>query len=205
MSGIFITLEGGEGSGKTTIINAIKAHLEGKGYKTITTREPGGVDIAEQIRSVILNVNNTNMCYETEALLYAACRMQHLREKVIPALDEGCAVICDRYLDSSLVYQGVARDLGFEHVLSANCFALDYMPNLTFFIDVRPEVGLKRIQGRGKIDRLDKESIAFHEKVYNGYKQVADLYKDRIISINGEQEPDCVVSDILNKIDEYLA
>lgn len=204
MPGIFITLEGGEGSGKTTIINAIEAHLASKGYKTVTTREPGGVDIAEQIRSVILNVNNTKMCSETEALLYAAARMQHLHEKVIPALNEGAAVICDRYIDSSLVYQGLARGLGIDDVLKANCFALNYMPDVTFFIDVRPEVGLKRIEGRSKIDRLDKEAFSFHQSVYDGYKKVASMYPKRIITIDGERESELVVADIIKQIDLYL-
>ena len=194
MPGIFITLEGGEGSGKTTIINAIDNHFKEMGYNTVTTREPGGVDIAEQIRSVILNVNNTKMCSETEALLYAAARMQHLHEKVIPALLRDDVVICDRY-DSSLVYQGIARGLGIDDVLKVNCFALNYMPNLTFFIDVRPEVGLKRIEGRDKIDRLDKEAFSFHQNVYNGYK---------IITIDGERPSELVVKDIIKHIDLYL-
>lgn len=204
MAGIFITLEGGEGSGKTTIINEIEKHLSLHGYSTVTSREPGGVDIAEQIRSVILNVNNVKMCSQTEALLYAAARMQHLHEKVIPALNEGKAVICDRYLDSSLVYQGIARGLGIDDVLKANCFALNYMPDITFFIDVRPEVGLKRIEGRNKIDRLDKETFTFHQHVYEGYKQVASLYPQRIITIDGERPSELVVKDIIDKIDIYL-
>ncbi len=204
MPGIFITLEGGEGSGKTTIINAIDNHFKEMGYNTVTTREPGGVDIAEQIRSVILNVNNTKMCSETEALLYAAARMQHLHEKVIPALLRDDVVICDRYIDSSLVYQGIARGLGIDDVLKVNCFALNYMPNLTFFIDVRPEVGLKRIEGRDKIDRLDKEAFSFHQNVYNGYKKIASMYKDRIITIDGERPSELVVKDIIKHIDLYL-
>lgn len=204
MPGIFITLEGGEGSGKTTIINAIDNHFKEMGYNTVTTREPGGVDIAEQIRSVILNVNNTKMCSETETLLYAAARMQHLHEKVIPALLRDDVVICDRYIDSSLVYQGIARGLGIDDVLKTNCFALNYMPNLTFFIDVRPEVGLKRIEGRDKIDRLDKEAFSFHQNVYNGYKKIASMYKDRIITIDGERPSELVVKDIIKHIDLYL-
>lgn len=205
MPGIFITLEGGEGSGKTTIINAINDHFKEMGYNTVTTREPGGVDIAEQIRNVILNVNNTKMCGETEALLYAASRMQHLHEKVIPALTRGDVVICDRYIDSSLVYQGLARGLGIDNVLKVNCFALNYMPSLTFFIDVRPEVGLKRIEGRAKIDRLDKESLSFHKNVYNGYKKIASMYPERIITINGEKASNLVVEDIIKHIDSYLS
>ena len=130
--------------------------------------------------------------------------MQHLHEKVIPALLRGDVVICDRYIDSSLVYQGIARGLGIDDVLKVNCFALNYMPNLTFFIDVRPEVGLKRIEGRDKIDRLDKEAFSFHQNVYNGYKKIASMYKDRIITIDGERPSELVVKDIIKHIDLYL-
>ena len=134
--GYFITFEGGEGTGKTTIITYLSKYLKDKGYDVISTREPGGIEIAEQIRRIILDVKNTKMDYRTEALLYAASRTQHLAEKVIPALNENKIVLCDRYLDSSLVYQGIARNLGIENVLKVNMFALEYMPNLTFFIDV---------------------------------------------------------------------
>lgn len=206
MAGMFISFEGGEGSGKTTIINALEQVLVQNGYNVVKTREPGGVPIAEQIRNVILDVENTQMCYETEALLYAAARMQHLKERVIPALERGDIVICDRYLDSSLVYQGYARGIGFEKVQMANCFAMDHLPNLTFFIDVTPKVGLKRLEGRlGKMDRLDKESIDFHQKVYDGYVLLTQMYPDRVKRINGEKEKEEVISEVCNEVLKYLS
>lgn len=204
MPGIFITLEGGEGSGKTTIILSIEKYLKEDGYDVVTTREPGGVPIAEQIRNVILDVNNTKMCNETETLLYAASRMQHLHEKVIPALNEGKVVICDRYLDSSLVYQGYARGIGIDNVLNANCFALDHMPDVTFFIDVTPEVGLQRISGRDKIDRLDKESLSFHQRVYDGYVKLSEQYPDRIKRIDGQRDKEEVIADVIEEIKKVL-
>jgi dTMP kinase len=198
--GLFITFEGGEGSGKTSIITRLVPMLEKLGQNVLTSREPGGVKIAEDIRNIILNPENTQMCYETEALLFAASRLQHLREKVIPALESGKLVICDRYLDSSLVYQGYSRGLGFEKVMQVNAFALEYMPEKTFFIDVKPSVGLERLKGREKCDRLDKEKLEFHDKIYQGYKELARLYPDRIVTINGERDIEEIVLDIYNQI-----
>jgi dTMP kinase len=198
--GLFITFEGGEGSGKTSIITRLVPMLEKLGQNVLTSREPGGVKIAEDIRNIILNPENTQMCYETEALLFAASRMQHLREKVIPALESGKLVICDRYLDSSLVYQGYSRGLGFEKVMQVNAFALEYMPEKTFFIDVKPSVGLERLKGREKCDRLDKEKLEFHDKIYQGYKELARLYPNRIVTINGERDIEEIVLDIYNQI-----
>ncbi len=197
---LFITFEGGEGSGKTTIIETLKDKLS-KDYSLVLSREPGGVKIAEDIRKIILDPENTSMCYETEALLFAACRMQHLKEKVIPALESGKMVLCDRYIDSSLVYQGISRGLGIEKVLEVNGFAAKYMPLVTFFIDVTPEVGLNRLKGRnGKIDRLDKEKIDFHNKIYDGYLALCDMYPDRIVKIDGNREVSFIVEDIYNEI-----
>ncbi len=200
MKGIFITLEGGEGSGKSTAINAIKDYYESLGRTVIVTREPGGIKISEQIRNIILDVNNKEMTKETETLLYAAARVQHLQERIIPALEKGYVVLCDRYIDSSFVYQGLARGVGLEAVESANIFALSHMPDITLFLDVRPEVGLERIKGRGKLDRLDLESIEFHKGVYNGYLEICKKYKDRIVRINGEKSPEEVIKDIINAI-----
>lgn len=202
--GLFITFEGGEGSGKTTIINQLLPLLT-KDNEVVTSREPGGVRIAEDIRNIILDPKNTEMCSETEALLFAASRMQHLKEKVIPALEANKIVICDRYLDSSLVYQGYCRGLGFKKVLEANSFATDYLPQITFFIDVTPEVGLGRLKGRcTKIDRLDKEKIDFHKKVYDGYKELAKMYPERIVTIDGNRDVEEIVKDIYNKIKELI-
>ena len=203
--GYFITFEGGEGTGKTTIINYISKYLNDKGYGVVTTREPGGIDIAEQIRSIILDVKNTKMDYRTEALLYAASRTQHLAEKVIPALNSGKIVLCDRYLDSSLVYQGIARNLGIDNVLKINMFALQYMPNITFFIDVKPEICFKRLKDNNReMDRLDLENMDFHNMVYEGYKKIAKMYPDRIISIDGDRKIEDIIEDIRIRIDKLI-
>ena len=200
----FITLEGGECSGKTTIIKSICAKLNELNIEYITTREPGGIAIAEQIRSIILDVNNTSMTPECECLLYAASRMQHLTERVVPAINAGKVVICDRFLDSSLAYQGFARGLGIDKVLKANHFALDYLPGLTLFIDVKPEVALKRLEIRGNSNRLDLEAIDFHNRVYEGYKQIASMYPKRIVTIDGNQDLDSVTNDCVNEVLRYL-
>lgn len=200
----FITFEGGECSGKTTIINSICEYFNKNNINYITTREPGGIKISEEIRNIILDINNTEMTPECEALLYAASRMQHLSQRVIPAINEDKIVLCDRFIDSSLAYQGYARGLGFDMVLKANTFALGYMPGLTLFIDVTPDVALKRLAGRGKTDRLDLEKKDFHEKVYQGYLEVLKMYPERIIRINGNQSLEEVISDCLNAIINYL-
>ncbi len=203
----FITFEGGECSGKTTIINEICKLFDELKIKYITTREPGGIRIAEDIRNIILDVNNTAMTKECEALLYAASRMQHLSEKVIPAINDGKIVICDRFIDSSLAYQGYARGLGMESVLKANSFALDYMPDLTIFIDVTPDVALKRMSNKdrcGKVDRLDKEDISFHERVYKGYHEVLKMYPERIKRIDGNKPLNEVILDCKKVILDYI-
>ena len=175
MTGYFITFEGPEGAGKTTILGLLEKELKQKGYDVLSTREPGGIAISEQIRSVILDKQNTTMDGRTEALLYAAARRQHLVEKVIPALNEGKVVLCDRFIDSSLAYQGYARGLGIDEILKINEFATEkHMPNLTIYFDVEPEEGLRRIAANNnrEINRLDQETIDFHYKVRKGYKAI---------------------------------
>ena len=181
--GIFITFEGPEGAGKTTVIKELYKRLEDKGLDVILTREPGGIRIAEKIREIILDNDHQEMDAKTEALLYAAARRQHLVENVLPALKEGTIVLCDRFVDSSLAYQGYARGLGIDEVLSINEFAIgDRMPDLTVFFDIKPELGLARIAANDKREenRLDKESIHFHESVYEGYQELIKRYSNRI-------------------------
>lgn len=198
MKGIFITIEGPDGSGKTTVTNKVAEKLAAANIDFIRTREPGGIDIAEQIREVILKPANTKMDARTEALLYAASRRQHLVEKVIPALEAGKVVICERFLDSSLAYQGEGRQIGIEPVYRINEFAIDgVMPDLTIFIDVDPEVGLARIaQNRNIKDRLDLEQADFHYRVYQGYQKVKELFRDRIVVVDGNQDLDQVVDEV---------
>lgn len=181
--GIFITFEGPEGAGKTTVIKELYKRLEDKGLDVILTREPGGIRIAEKIREIILDNDHQEMDAKTEALLYAAARRQHLVENVLPALKDGTIVLCDRFVDSSLAYQGYARGLGIDEVLSINEFAIgDRMPDLTIFFDIKPELGLARIAANDKREenRLDKESIHFHESVYEGYQELIKRYSNRI-------------------------
>lgn len=202
MKGKFITLEGPEGSGKTTISTRVVKILEDKGYKVLLTREPGGVEIAEQIRNVILDKNNTKMDPKTEALLYAAARRQHLVEKVLPALEAGYIVICDRFVDSSLAYQGVARDLGINEVYEMNLFAInDIMPDKTLFFDIDYLKGLERIKvNQRETNRLDLEKNDFHKKVYDGYIEICNKYTDRIVKINADQTIEEVVEDTMKEI-----
>lgn len=207
MKGKFITFEGPDGSGKGTIIKYVKKFLEKKQIDYILTREPGGIEISEEIREIILNKKHLSMDERTEALLYAAARRQHLVEIVIPALKEGKVVICDRFVDSSLAYQGYARGIGIDEVLKINQFAIDQlMPDLTIFLDVRPEIGLERIN-KSKIrkkDRLDLESLDFHKKVYEGYMKVLNRYPKRIKTINAEQSIRKVSDATLEVIKNFL-
>lgn len=205
MSGKFITFEGNDGCGKTTISSRIYETLKAEGYDVIFTREPGGISISEQIRSVLLDPKNTTMDGRTEALLYAAARRQHLVEKVIPALKEGKIVLCDRFIDSSLAYQGVARGLGIDEVYTVNEFAIDsHMPDATIFLKVDAEVGMARIASRGEKDRLDEEGEKFHRLVAQGYDEVLKRYQNRIHVIDAEQEVDQVFDDTYRLIKELV-
>lgn len=202
-----INLEGGEGSGKSTVLKMLATALEEKGFSVVCTREPGGIDIAEQIRQVILDRNNTAMDARTEALLYAAARRQHLVEKIIPALEAGSIVLCDRYIDSSLAYQGYARGLGMEEIFAINKFAIDeYMPDLTLYFDVNPKVGLARIEKDAdrEINRLDVESMKFHYKVREGYLLLLSQNPERIRLINAENELDTVYADALETAVRFI-
>lgn len=202
-----ITLEGGEGSGKTSIQKKVAAALEERGHSVVCTREPGGIDIAEQIRTVILDRGNIAMDPRTEALLYAAARRQHLVEKVIPALQEGKIVLCDRFIDSSLAYQGHARGLGIDEIYSINKFAIDgYMPDLTLYFDVEPAIGLSRIEidaGR-EINRLDIESMKFHEAVQEGYKLLVARYPERIQVVDASGSIEAVFEEAFAQILEFV-
>ena len=200
---MFITLEGPEGSGKTTAVEAAVKALEAKGYQIVRTREPGGTPIAEQIRNVILDKANTNMDPRTEALLYAASRRQHLVEKVWPALKEGKIVICDRYLDSSLAYQGGARGLGVENILNVNLFATENtFPDLTLLFDITPEEGLKRISANAdrEVNRLDLEKLEFHHKVRDTFLALAKRYPERFVIIDASKSREEVAKATLDAI-----
>lgn len=200
---MFITLEGPEGSGKTTAVETAVNKLMEMGYQIVRTREPGGTPIAEQIRNVILDKNNTAMDPRTEALLYAASRRQHLVEKVWPALKEGKIVICDRYLDSSLAYQGGARGLGVDNILNINLFATENTwPDLTLLFDIKPEIGLERIakNANREVNRLDLEKIEFHNKVRQTFLDLSKRYPERFVVIDASQSREKVAEDTLQAI-----
>jgi dTMP kinase len=195
--GIFISLEGPEGAGKTTIITMLMNELEQLGYQVTQTREPGGIEIAEKIRNVILDKSHTAMDPRTEALLYAAARRQHLVEKVNPALESGKIVLCDRFIDSSLAYQGHARGLGMDDVYSINKFAIgDRMPDLTIYFDIDPVIGLNRINQHDnrEVNRLDLEDIQFHYKVREGYELLLKKFPDRMKKIDAADPIEVVCS-----------
>lgn len=204
---MFITFEGGEGSGKTSAMNYIEETLKSLGYEIVRTREPGGTPIAEEIRNVILDKKNTNMDIRTEALLYAASRRQHLIEKVWPALKEGKIVLCDRYLDSSLAYQGGARGIGIENVLEVNMFATEgTYPDLTLLFDITPEQGLERINKNKdrEVNRLDLEKLEFHHKVRENFLFLANKYKERFVIVDASKSVEEVREQALKTILERL-
>lgn len=192
---MFITLEGPEGSGKTSAAKYIVEQLEKRGYSVVFTREPGGTPIAEQIRNVLLNKENTLLDPRAEALLMAASRRQHLVEKVWPALKEGKIVICDRFIDSSLAYQGGARHIGVDKVLDINLFATENtMPDLTLLFDLDPILGLNRINSNKsrEVNRLDLEKIEFHQTVRNTFLELSKTYKDRYRVVDASKHVDIV-------------
>ncbi|WZE72999.1 dTMP kinase [Macrococcus sp. CCM 2573] len=200
----FITIEGPEGSGKTTVIKAIADQLIAR-FDVVCTREPGGIKISEDIRKILLDEANV-MDYRTEALLFAASRRQHLVEKVLPALQKGEIVICDRFIDSSLAYQGYARGIGMDEIRSINEFAIEgKYPDLTLYLKVSAEIGLNRIKDNSReTNRLDNEAIDFHEQVVEGYDILAAQYPDRIRIIDAEQSPEQVVSESMKWINQLL-
>lgn len=203
--GLFITFEGGDGSGKTTQINLLKDYIVNKGIEAITVREPGGVPISEKIREIILDNRNTDMDNITEMLLYAASRAQLVSQVLLPALNSGKCVICDRFVDSSYVYQGLARGLGIDIVKTVNEIATqELVPDITFFMDIDPGTAIKRRLEAGAPDRLEMEDISFHKKVYQGYLKIADMYPDRIKRIDGSLEINKTFSQIKKYTDALL-
>ncbi|MFB1051096.1 dTMP kinase [Paraliobacillus sp. JSM ZJ581] len=207
MSGQFITFEGGEGAGKSSVLQAVSCQLKQLGYQVVTTREPGGIEIAEKIRDIILDRAYTVMDARTEALLYAAARRQHLVERVVPALDDDQIVLCDRFIDSSLAYQGYARGLGIDEVYQINQFAIsNTMPDLTLFFDITPEEGLKRIalNSEREKNRLDLEELSFHQAVYDAYMLLLDRFNDRIVAVDASPKLEVVVEYALDLILKHI-
>lgn len=209
MKGTFITIEGPDGAGKTSVIKKLIPMLvQAVQQEIVATREPGGSRIAEEIRELILNPTNTEMDIRTEALLYAAGRRQHLVEKIIPALKAGKVVVCDRFVDSSLAYQGVARGIGTSEVAEINQFATENLsPDLTLYLDIEAHAGLERInqnKNNRQFDRLDQETLEFHEKVRSAYLTIAKEHSERIVQIDASQDLETVVEQCYHVIIEKL-
>ncbi len=204
---LVISIEGGEGAGKSTIIEKIADFLSEKHLAFIITREPGGVRISEKIRNIILEKTFTEMDPRTEALLFAAARRQHLVEKVLPALNEGKIVIFDRFVDSSLVYQGYVRGIGVSEVYDINQFAIEgFLPDLTLYLDVDPSEGLKRISinPEREINKLDLEGLIFHQKVQEGYLKLLETYPERIVKIDANDILENVLIAVIKEIEQRL-
>ena len=205
MQGLFVSMEGPDGAGKSTQIELLRAYLTARGYDVIITREPGGTVISEAIRQIILNKEYTEMSPNTELLLYAAARAQLVQEVIRPALDAGKAVICDRFLESSVVYQGIARGLGVEKVYAVYDYALEGLrPQLTILLDLSAEEGLRRKKSQADLDRMEAEGLQFHPKVVEGYRLLADREQDRIMKISASLPVDEIHAKIVSAIEERI-
>lgn len=201
MKGLFITIEGGDGSGKSTQIKLLYEFLENKGYDIVLTREPGGTLISEEIRKVILNKDFMEMSDMTEALLYAAARAQHVHQLVRPLVAKGKIVICDRYVDSSIVYQGYARGMGIETIETINRFATGGLkPDLTVLLQISAEEGIMRKSSQQELDRLELQKLEFHLKVAEGYQMMAEREPDRILMIDASKSIEEIGNLIQSKV-----
>jgi len=203
--GLFISVEGTDGCGKSTQIPMISKYLENKGYVVNVLREPGGTITGEKIREILLDPLNTDIRDMTEILLYAAARAQIMQEKIKPYLLAGEIVICDRFVDSSLAYQGYGRKVDINVIIDINKIALDgVMPDITLFFDMPPDIAMKRRLSTGYTDRIENESIEFHRRVYEGYKALAYRFKDRIKTINAQKTVDEVFNEIIIYLEEVI-
>ena len=204
MKGLFIVMEGPDGSGKTTQINLLEQYLKEAGYECLITREPGGTVIGEEVRELILNPEYKEMSPVTEMLLYAASRAQLVHEVIGPALEAGKIVISDRFVDSSIVYQGIARNLGISTVAAVNAPGIGiYRPDGIFFIDLSEAEGIRRKKNQKKLDRMEQESIDFHHLVSEGYRKVL-AERSEVIKIDGGKDIDVIQKKIRNHVDELL-
>ena len=202
MKGLFITLEGGDGAGKSTQIRNIERFFTEKGLVVVHTREPGGTRIGEKLRDILLDKDNAEMSAVAEMLIYAASRSQHVREFVLPALERGEIVICDRFVDSSIAYQAYGRDLG-DMVAEVNRHATGGLrPDITFWLDIDPEAGRARAAKAGDLDRLEREKMDFHYRVYEGYRKIAEQEPDRVRRINAADTVENICSRIYECLEE---
>lgn len=205
--GFLLSIEGPDGSGKSTLIQELASHFSDTGREVVVTREPGGARIAEQIREILLNPDHAEMEAKTELLLYMASRRQHLVEKVLPALERGALVLMDRFIDSSVAYQGYGRGLDLEAIHWLNQFATDGKnPDLTLLLDLPAEQGLARIQAHrsGDVDRLDQEDLSWHQRVRQGYLQLSEENPDRLVKVDASLDLPEVLDQALQRIAERL-
>ena len=195
---MFISFEGTEGVGKTTLIRKIYEHLEQQGQQVVLTREPGGTPMAEQIRSLLLSVNHEeSMSNDTELLLMYAARAQHLQQVIMPALMEHKTVLCDRFTDASFAYQCAGRGLSQSKLQLLNVNVVSHMPNITFWLDAPIETGMSRARERGALDRFEQEKVTFFEKVRAGYQQLWEQYPERVKRLDATQSPEQVFAQAL--------
>ncbi|MCQ2492410.1 MAG: dTMP kinase [Lachnospiraceae bacterium] len=205
MAGLFITMEGADGAGKSTQIGKLKNYLSNKGYDIILCREPGGTKISEDIRTIILNPEYEEMGNMTELMLYASARAQLVEQVIRPALDAGKVVICDRFIDSSAVYQGIARGMGVDLVYEVNKFAIgETMPKVTILLDVKGGTGISRKKEQAELDRIEREAMDFHERVSQGYRDLAARYPERIHRIDGTGSIEEIHEQIVAIIDQQF-
>ncbi|WP_317367640.1 dTMP kinase [uncultured Tyzzerella sp.] len=205
MSGLFITMEGTDGAGKTTQLSLLKDYLNKKGFNVVLVREPGGTNIGEKIRSIILDIENKEMNCMTEALLYASSRAQLVNQVIVPELKNGSVVICDRFVDSSIVYQGIARNIGMDIVKKINNIATGgLIPDITFFLDLPPNKAIERKKEQKELDRLESEKDYFYKKVYEGYKILIDKNSERIKVIDALQTIDEIHKNIINHLEKIF-
>lgn len=203
MRGKFITIEGPDGAGKTTQVKKTAQYLGEKGKDVLVTREPGGTALGERLREALLSPNGESPVAEAEALIYAASRAQLIKNVIGPALSEGTYVVCDRFADSSLAYQGWARGLGIREILEINrWFIKDLWPDLTILLDIDPEISLKRLK-RAK-DRMERETMEFHKKVREGFIKVRNMFPERIMLVDASQSPERVFDRIAEYIQKML-
>ncbi len=204
MKGKFITVEGSDGSGKTTFINSATEYLVKKGYKVITTREPGGTEFSEKVRELLFDSSN-EIDAKTESLLFCVSRRDHIIKKIIPYVEEGYIVICDRFVDSSIAYQSYGRGLNKRDIININKYTTDGLePDLTLYFSVDVEVGLSRTKGRDENNRMDNESLKFYKEVKRGYDELSNDYKERIKVIDANRSYEKVEKDAFKILEGFL-
>lgn len=202
--GLFITFEGTDGAGKTTQIELLTEYLKEKGYQVVNTIEPGGTALGEKIRNILLDRKNAGMSPRAETLLFQASRAELVSKVILPALDSGEIVICDRFYDSTIVYQGMARGLGKEEIIDMSLWATGGLePDITFLLSIDRENGLKRLSGES-MDRIEMEEDGFQRKICQGYRELARMYRNRIVEINADLSVEEVFEAVRQKVDKVL-